>query len=1212
MTPKAQKLVSLGRAAAAITFTRNNNKQIQARNSRQASTQGVTTQPSCVAGSKQPQFFALTLGFLVVILSFFSLAGLASAETPAVGWRVSSRAYPTHLVPGGVGFVRVELQDVGASASTGPVTVSDVLPAGLRYTGAPLANPAGLPEPWECSGATTVTCVGTPGTELLNGYPATVAFPIDLQVEVPRVEGSFANPVSVSGGGAPGLVGSSDTLVLGKEPAGFGFGGVEAWATNADGTLDTQAGSHPYETTIAFDLNTVGLESGEEDELPAGSELQDLTVGLPPGVIGDPQAVPRCPRYLFDKEACPTDTQVGVDEASLKAGGLSFPVYSLVPPPGEPAQLGFTIFSISTFIDVSVRDGSDYGIVSKVENIVQREILANRVTFWGVPGDPSHNRQRCALEFSPNGHEEKVCGVEAPGATQVPFMTLPASCPIDPVTQAPQPLAFSIAGSSWSVEPSFTAGEPFDYTGGEGAPAGLTGCDHLSFSPAIAIAPETAVTDSPTGLSVELKVPQEGLLATEGLSMADIENTTVTLPEGVAINPGQAPGLAFCPAGRPSREPGEEHYGDALTTPQEEKEAQSEHAEGKQGKEDTEEPFCPNASKVGTVSIETPLLPHDLVGSVYVLESQPPDLKLLIAAAGEGVVVKFEGDVHLNEQTGQLTSTFDHTPQLPFSTFKLSFSGGPRAALATPTRCGSYTSNALFVPWSTPETPNAEPDSVFAINAGVGGGNCPSGVLPFAPTLTAGATTDQAGGYTNFSLLLQRGDGQQRIDGLQFKAPEGLTGELAKVPLCTNAQAEAGEAGECPAASKIGHTVVESGPGPYPLVVPEPGQEPAPIYLTGPYNGSGACTPGEPGCAPFGLSIVVPLHVGPFVLKTQRVRAKIEINPVTAALTVTTNPLPQEVAGVPTDLREVDAVIEHEDFMVNPTSCNPSSFSGTAYGTQPPGAAGFNPNGQPDISAPISSHFQVGACRALEFTPKFSVSTSAQDNFNNLGADLIAKVSYPNVPQGTDADIAKFKVELPLALPSRLTTLQKACVNKIFEENPARCPQESFIGHAVVHTPLLPVPLEGPAVFVSHGGEAFPSLTLVLQGDGVTVEIVGTTYISHTGITSTTFKTVPDAPFNTFELTLPKGKYSALAANTNICKPVKTETVKKKVAVKRKGKTVKVTKKVTEQVAAPLLMPTEIIAQNGAQIHESTKISVTGCPKPHKAKAKKPRKRRKG
>ena len=229
--------------------------------------------------------------------------------------------------------------------------------------------------------------------------------------------------------------------------------------------------------------------------------------------------------------------------------------------------------------------------------------------------------------------------------------------------------------------------------------------------------------------------------------------------------------------------------------------------------------------------------------------------------------------------------------------------------------------------------------------------------------------------------------------------------------------------------------------------MPEPGQEPAPIYLTGPYNGTGACTPGEAGCAPFGLSIVVPLHVGPFVLKTQRVRAKIEINPTTAALTVTTNPLPQEVAGVPTDLREVDAVIEHEDFMVNPTSCSPSSFSGTAYGTPPPG------QDEPNTSAAISSHFQVGSCQSLKFEPKFSVSTSAQDNFNNLGADLIAKVSYPNTPQGTDADIARFKVELPLALPSRLTTLQKACVNKVFEENPARCPHESFIGHAVVHTP---------------------------------------------------------------------------------------------------------------------------------------------------------------
>jgi hypothetical protein len=180
--------------------------------------------------------------------------------------------------------------------------------------------------------------------------------------------------------------------------------------------------------------------------------------------------------------------------------------------------------------------------------------------------------------------------------------------------------------------------------------------------------------------------------------------------------------------------------------------------------------------------------------------------------------------------------------------------------------------------------------------------------LPFAPSLTAGATTDQAGGFTGFSMLLARGDDQQRIERLQFKAPEGLVGMISKVPLCTNAQAEADA---CPATSKIGYTTVESGPGPYPLVVPEPGQEQAPIYLTESYGG-----------APFGLSIVVPLHVGPFTLDTQRVRARIDVDPHTAQITITTNPLPQLVDGVPTDLREVDAVIDREGFMLNPTNCD--------------------------------------------------------------------------------------------------------------------------------------------------------------------------------------------------------------------------------------------------------------------------------------------------
>jgi hypothetical protein len=256
-------------------------------------------------------------------------------------------------------------------------------------------------------------------------------------------------------------------------------------------------------------------------------------------------------------------------------------------------------------------------------------------------------------------------------------------------------------------------------------------------------------------------------------------------------------------------------------------------------------------------------------------------------------------------------------------------------------------------------------------------------------------------------------------------------------------------------------------------------------------------------------------------------------------------------------------------------------------------------------SSVVSVPFQVTNCAVLKFAPKLAVSTSSKDTFNETGASLTTKVTEPAGSLGTQANITKVKVELPKQLPSRLTTLQKACLAKVFEENPAKCPAASFIGHAVVHTQLVPVPLEGPTIFVSHGGEAFPSLIIVLQGYGVTIDLVGTTFISPKGITSTTFKTVPDTPFETFELVLPTGKFSALAAITNVCKPVKTVTVKKRVTVRRHGRNIKITKKVAEKVPAPLIIPNEFVAQNGAVLKQSTKITVTGC------KATKPAKKAK-
>ncbi len=1108
------------------------------------------------------------------------------------GWEITSHSNPTDIAPGGHGYINLYVFNVGGANSVAgdPVTVTDVLPAGVTalYAGEP-SHPEQQSQFWDCTGnavgesprlldkfeqpATVVTC--TPNllsvsTFLGGGAPlgsqGIVPFgtavlqephPISLEVAVAGTPGqpphTLTNQASVGGGGARPSVfaATSQPLHISSQPAPFGVANWDGWFSNANGTLDTQAGSHPYEATFDFEVSsevasnypeyqTVEVSKGVSEpvldsqhfERPAGGEFRDVTVDLPPGFVGNPTAVPQCPREDFDansvaESACPPSTVVGFATSNtLAIGFLSEPIYNLVPPPGVAAEFAFTIEGESTFLDSGVRSGGDSGIVTHTDNNpTGRGVLGAVVTLWGTPGDPSHDPTRCA--FKSHLHE---C---TSGAGTAPLLTLPTAC------GAPQPVSVEV--NEWGHE-SVTAAKTVYLHNSSGPAAspseptatGFTGCERLSFGPSISTQPDTVDADSPAGLTVEVKPPVGGLSIEEGLSAADIQDTTVTLPRGLVINPGQAAGLQACKTG-------DLEGGDDLPLP---------------GENGEEERFagpakCPGASKIGTVVIKTPLIEggaeKQLEGNVFVLESEPPEIKLLVTASGDGVNTKLIGTVHLSEQTGQLTTTFQGTPELPFTDFKLSFSGGAQAALDTPTQCGSYGSEqgffADFTPWSSPFDADVFPTAEFAIEHGPGGGACSSSPLPFHPELTAGATTDQAGGYTDFSLLLQRGDGQQRIDGLQFKAPEGLTGFLSKVPLCTNAQAEANA---CPAASKIGHTVVESGPGPYPLVVPEPGQEPAPIYLTESYDG-----------APFGLAIVVPLHVGPFTLPTQRVRAKIEVNPTTSALTITTNPLPQEVAGVPTDLREIDAVIERPEFMVNPTNCTPSEFSGTAYGTAPPG------QNEPNTTAPISSHFGVGACQALKFAPSIAFSTNGKTSKAD-GADLITKLTYPSAPQGTYADIGYVKVELPKALPSRLTTLQKACTQKQFEANPAGCPAASDIGHAVVHTPLLPVPLEGPAIFVSHGGEAFPSLTMVLQGDGVTVDLVGTTFISKSGITSTTFKTVPDDPFSSFELVLPQGPYSALAANGNLC-------------------------------AQKLVLPNEWVGQNGAPLKNDSPVTVTGC-----------------
>jgi hypothetical protein len=550
------------------------------------------------------------------------------------------------------------------------------------------------------------------------------------------------------------------------------------------------------------------------------------------------------------------------------------------------------------------------------------------------------------------------------------------------------------------------------------------------------------------------------------------------------------------------------------------------------------------------------------------------------------VLIKLAGKVTPNPVTGQLVTTFDNTPQLPFSHFNFHFREGAQAPLISPSTCGTYETKAALTPWSDPASVLTD-TSAFTITSGVGGGPCPAGgVPPFSPGIQAGLLNNNAGSFSPFYLRLTRTDAEQQISGFSTDLPSGLTGDLSGIPFCpeanialartkTGAQEEASSS--CPAASQVGHTLVGTGVGAVLAYVP------GKIYLAGPYNGD-----------PFSLVAVTSAKVGPFDLGTVVLRFALRIDPYTARVSVdptASEPIPTIIDGIVTHVRDIRVYIDRSNFTLNPTSCEPLKIASTL--TAHEGA-----------SATITSPFQAASCANLKFEPKFAVSTSGKTSKAN-GASLTVKLTYPSTPQGSQANIKKVKVELPTQLPSRLTTLQKACTAKQFDANPAGCPAESVIGHARAVTPLIPVALEGPAYFVSNGGEAFPNLIMVLQGYGVTIDLVGDTFISKAGITSSTFKAVPDQPVGSFELTLPQGRFSALTANGNLCALTRTVTRSKRVTRHVHGHRRKVTVKVKKAVAAPLQMPTEFVAQNGAEIHKITPIAVTGCARAKPAKVKK-------
>ena len=1028
------------------------------------------------------------------------------------------------------GTIDLQLFNIGAVESEGTITVTDRLPPGIHAQDAGEIFSLGASginygigavlthERWICSGngpgpapnvkgASIVTCRNNP--LLLKGLPGGGGLPnvndnrvpeIGISVDAEGEESGLVNRASAAGGGAASAASTANPVTVSSAPASFAVSGWQAWFSNADGSRATRAGSHPYEATFSFDLPTaVGApdSSGNREGFLPGGEVRNLEVQLPAGLVGNPTAVPQCSRLKLLEDACPQASQVGTTQTKFIVGFNTVRrVFNMEAPPGAPAEFAFNLEGILVFLDSNARTGSDSGITTKVRNLPQRVLTESILTLWGVPGDASHNPWRFDRSEGCNQeeieHAGPIGGKDNPCAApqlplKKPLFTLPTSCgPVNP---------FTITALDTWQDPSLHSSATTLYSDPNGNPQPIIGCESLAYEPAISLEPETSDADSPTGLSAEVTPPLGGLEEAEATAPSNTKHVTVTLPKGITVNAGQAAGLQAC---------------------------QETAAQSAIGTEDS--PNCPAASKVGTAVIKTPLLESaqekTLQGNVYILQSNPPQLHLLVAASADGVNLKLVGIAHLDPSTGQLVTTFGSDPQveaedpflaghlalpdLPFSSFRLSFNGGSHAALVTPAHCGTYTAAADMTPWASPSLPDLNRSPSFNVTAGPAGSSCPSTPLPFTPSLVAGTTNPVAGSSSSFALKLTRPDAEQNIEAIQMTLPPGQLAKLAGVPLCPAASTASGN---CPSASQVGSVSAAVGPGPNPLAVPQPGKSPTAVYLSGPYKG-----------APYSLVVDVPAQAGPFDLGTVVTRVALQVNETTTQVTAVSDPLPQILDGVPLDYQQIVVSVDRKGFIQNPTNCEPMKVTGTISGSEGAKAAVFN-------------RYQIGSCASLGFKPSLKLSLKGPTKRTGLPR-LKAVLTYPQ--KGAYANIARAQVTLPHSAFLEQGHIKTVC--KQADLRAGTCPAKSIYGHAKAWSPLLDKPLEGPVYLGVGYGHKLPDLVADLGGQ-IRVLLNGKVDTGREDGLRNTFLAVPDAPVSRFELNLFGGKRGLVVNSENLCGP---------------------------------------------------------------------------
>ena len=838
------------------------------------------------------------------------------------------------------------------------------------------------------------------------------------------------------------------------------------------------------------------------------SELaKDVVAHLPAGQLGNPSAYPSCTmaQFLAFKEAqlnqCPADTIIGVATVTyseFQLGGLLgltnrvVPIYNLEPGFGEPARFGFAPAGVVTILGTSLRSDGDYGVDVTAKDIPQIiGFLANTLTIWGVPGDPRHDSARGVPCLE--GGFEVFCEPGASPSHPPAFLTLPGAC-------SGQPLLGGIETDSWLHPGAMFAPEPDSSE----PPATLNSCGILPFGPTISSSPTTHSTTSGTGLAFNIGVEDEGLISAEGLAQSEIKKTVVTLPEGFTSNPSVAEGLKACSLAE--YEATTVHIGTG----------------------------CTPESKIGEVEVESPLIEgKKATGGLFVAKQgeNPYNnlLTLYLVARNEelGVLVHQALKVEANPKTGQLTTTVDDVPQLPFSHFRLSFRSGQRSPLITPPACGTYAVKAALSPWSEPAN-EIEDESAFEITAGPEGLPCPSGGLPpFHPNLVAGALNNAAGRYSPFYTHISRHDSEQEINNFSIKLPPGVIGKLAGVAECSDAQIAGAKAREhegggaeeeaspsCPASSEVGHSLVGSGVGN--VLAYAPGH----LYLAGPYHGSN-----------LSMVSITAAKVGPFDLGTVVVRFALRINPETAEVFVDatgSDPIPHIVDGIPVHLRDIRAYVDRPEFVLNPTSCEPTSTASTVLG------AGLDFVSEADNNpVTVTSPFQAAACSALPFHPQLGLKLVGK---TNRGAHPAFRAHLAMNGVG-EAGIAVAQVTLPKSEYIENEHFNTICTRVQFKAgagNGSACPAGSIYGHAKAVTPLLAEPLEGP-VFLRSSEHQLPDLVVALHNAQVDFDLVGHVEGVKGGGLRNTFEASPDAPVTSFDLEMEGGKKGLFVNSTDLC-----------------------------------------------------------------------------